>query len=96
MYIKHCKVLMEPTAESKHKKKGNKVDIKVAHVEREEERDPEVEMIVRRRWTKEENKLVMRCFYQNDPTRRRHRKQMISIWIEIGTFEKTEQRPSES
>ena len=35
--------------------------------EREEERD---EMMVRRRLTKEENKLVVRCFYQSSPTRR--------------------------
>ena len=62
------------------------------HVEREEERDPEVEMMVRRRWTKEVNKLVMRCFYQSDPTRRGYQKRMIAIWREIGTFEITEQR----
>ena len=61
-------------------------------MERAEERDPEVEMMVRRRWTKEENKLVMRCFYQNDPTRRGYQKRMIAIWREIGTFEITEQR----
>ena len=39
-----------------------KADNKEVHVEREEERDPEAEMMVRRRWTKEENKLAMRCF----------------------------------
>ena len=67
--MKHCKVLIEPIAESKHKKKGSETDNKVVHVEREEERDPEVEMMARKRWTKEENKLVIRCFYQSDPTR---------------------------
>ena len=82
MYLKHCKVLIEPIAESKHKKKGMKTDDKEVHVGREEERDPGVEMMVRRR-KKEENKLVMRCFYQSDPTRRRYRKQMIAIWREI-------------
>ena len=70
VYMKHCKVLIEFITKSNHKKKGTKTDSKVVHVEREEERDPEVEMMVRRRWTKEENKLVMRCFYQRDPTRR--------------------------
>ena len=30
-----------------------KTDNKVVHVEKKEERDPEVEMIVRKRWTKE-------------------------------------------
>ena len=78
---------MEPTAESRHKKKGAKTDNKVVHVEREEKRDPQVEMMVRRRWTKEENKLVMRCYYQSNPTRKGYRKQMIAIWREIGTFE---------
>ena len=68
--MKQCKVSIEPIAESKHKKEGMKTNNKVVHVEREEGRDDEVEMMVRRRWTKEENKLVMRCFYQSDPTRR--------------------------
>ena len=74
MYMKHCTVLIKPTAESKHKKKGTKTDNKVVHVEREEERDPEAEMMVRRRWTKDEYKLVTKCFYQSDPTRRGYRK----------------------
>ena len=43
---------------------------KVVHVEKEEEKDPEFTMMVRRRWTKEENKRVIRCFYQSDPTSR--------------------------
>ena len=34
----------------------------------------------------------MRCFYQSDPTRREYRKQMITIWREIGTFDITELR----
>ena len=38
--MKHCKVLIEPIAESKDKE-GMKTDKKVVHVEREEERDPE-------------------------------------------------------
>ena len=67
--MKHCKVLIERTAESKNKKKGMKTDNKEVHLEREDERDPEVEIMVRR-WTKEENRLVMRCFYQSDPTTR--------------------------
>ena len=51
--MKQCKVLIELIAESKDKKKGPKTDKKVAHMEREEERDPKVEMMVRRRSTKE-------------------------------------------
>ena len=40
MYKKHCKVL------SKDKKNGTKTDNKIVHVEREEKRDPEVEMMM--------------------------------------------------
>ena len=61
--------MIERIAESKNKKKGMKTDNKEVHLERDDERDPEVEMMVRR-WTKEENRLVMRCFYQSDPTTR--------------------------
>ena len=39
VYIKHCKVFIEPIAESKNKKKGMKTDNKVVHVERKKERD---------------------------------------------------------
>ena len=48
--------------------------------------------MVRRRWTKGENKLVLRCFYQSDHTRKGYQKRMIAIWREIETFEITEQR----
>ena len=58
----HRKVLIEPIAESKYKKKGMKTDNKGVHVEREEKRDPETEIMVRRRRAKEENKLLMRYF----------------------------------
>ena len=63
VYMKHCNVLIEPTAKSRDKKKGTKTDKKEVHEEREEERDSEVEMIVRRKWTKKVNKLVMNCSY---------------------------------
>ena len=49
-------------------------------------------MLARRRWAKEVNKLVMRCFHECHPTRRGYQKQMIAIWREIGTSEITEQR----
>ena len=72
VYMKQCKVFIEPIAESKYKKKDTKTDKKVVHGEREEERDPEVEMMVKMRWTKEAKTLVMRCFYQSYPTRREY------------------------
>ena len=77
------------------KRKVQRQTTKGVHVEREEERDPEVEMMVRGRWkktkAKEENKLVMRCFYQSDPTRRGYQKRVIAIWRKIETSEITEQ-----
>ena len=45
--MKQCKVFIEPIAESKDKKEGTKTDKKVVHAEREEERNPEVEMMVK-------------------------------------------------
>ena len=90
--MKHCNILLEPIAESKDKKKGMKTDKKAVHVERDEERDSEVKMMVRRTWAKEVIKLVMRCFYQNDPTRGRYQKQVIAIWREIGILGITQQR----
>ena len=65
VYMKHCKFLIEPIAESKDKKEGTKTDKKLVHVEREEEKDPEFEMMVKRKWTKAVNKLMTRCFYQS-------------------------------
>ena len=61
-------------------------------MDREEESDHEVEMMVRRRWTKEVSKLVMTCFYKSDPTRTGYRKRIIAICKDIGIFEITKQR----
>ena len=38
VYVKHCKVLIDPIAESKDKKKGRKTYKKVIHVETEVDR----------------------------------------------------------
>ena len=43
-------------------------------------------------WTKEDNKTVMRCFSQCDPTKCKYWKQMMKIWREKGVFQVTEQR----
>ena len=65
---------------------------KTVHAEREKERDPEVEMMVRKWWTKRVNQIIMGYFYRSDPTTREYQKRMIAIWREIGIFEITEQR----
>ena len=46
----------------------------------------------RRNWNKEVNKIVMRCFYRSEPTKRGYRKRVLSIWKELGVFEISEQR----
>ena len=43
-------------------------------------------------WTKEMNKIVMKCYIKSSPDRRRYRKRMIAIWSEEGICEITEQR----
>ena len=44
------------------------------------------------RWTKEVNKLVMKCYINRDPSKRGYRKRMMTIWREEGVFETAEQR----
>ena len=39
------------------------------------------------KWTKELNKLVMKCYIKSDPSKRGFRKRLFSIWNEIGVFE---------
>ena len=51
--MKHCKVLIEPIAETKDKKKVMKRDKKVVHVERAEETDLDVQVSVTRRCCKQ-------------------------------------------
>ena len=46
----------------------------------------------RMKWTKEMNKIVMKCYIKSSPDRRGYRKRMIAIWSEEGICEITEQR----
>ena len=46
----------------------------------------------RRKWNKEVNKIVMRCFYRSEPTKRGCRKMMLSMRNELGVLEISEQR----
>ena len=39
------------------------------------------------RWSKEVNKLVMKCYIQSDPRKRGYLKRMVTIWAEKGVFE---------
>ena len=46
----------------------------------------------RTNWTKELNKIVMRCYLKSNPKVRGYRKRMHKIWDEMGLFELSEQK----
>ena len=46
----------------------------------------------RRTWTREENQLVLECYFRSNPSQRGHRKRMIEIWQEDSIFQTTSQR----
>ena len=46
----------------------------------------------RRTWTREENKLVLECYFRSNPSQRGYRKRMFEIWQECSTFQTTSQR----
>ena len=41
----------------------------------------------RRTWTREENQLVLECYFRSNPSQRGYRKRMIEIWQERSTFQ---------
>ena len=46
----------------------------------------------RRKWTSQENKIVMECYSLNEPKIRGYRKCMLSLWLQKGMFRISEQR----
>ena len=46
----------------------------------------------RRKWTSQENKIVMECYLLGEPKTRGYRKRMLSLWQQKGTFWVSEQR----
>ena len=46
----------------------------------------------RRKWTSQENKIVMECYLLSEPNIRRYRKRMLSLWQQKGIFWVSEQR----
>ena len=46
----------------------------------------------RKDWTKEDEKLVMACYYKSEPEKRGYRKRMHQLWMENARFFVTEQR----
>ena len=46
----------------------------------------------RRKWTSQENKIVMKCYLLSEPKIRGYRKRMVSLWLQKGMFWVSEQR----
>ena len=46
----------------------------------------------RRKWTSQENKIVMECYLLSEPKIRGYRKCMLSLWLQKGMFWVSEQR----
>ena len=46
----------------------------------------------RRKWTSQENKIVMKCYLLSEPKIRGYRKRMLSLWLQKGMFWVSEQR----
>ena len=46
----------------------------------------------RRKWTNQENKIVMECYLLSEPKIRGYRKRMLSLWLQKGMFWISEQR----
>ena len=46
----------------------------------------------RRKWTSQENKIVMECYLLSEPKIRGYRKSMLSLWLQKGMFWVSEQR----
>ena len=40
----------------------------------------------RRKWSSQENKIVMECYLLSEPKIRGYRKRMLSLWLQKGMF----------
>ena len=38
----------------------------------------------RRKWTREDNKLALHCYFRSNSMQKKYRKRMIDIWEEFG------------
>ena len=48
--------------------------------------------LVRRKWTSQENKIIMECYLLSESKIRGYRKHMLSLWLQKGMFWAPEQR----
>ena len=40
----------------------------------------------RRKWTSQENRIIMECYLLSEPKVRGYRKRMLSLWLQKGMF----------
>lgn len=55
-------------------------------------RHPTTAVRTRRKWSQQDNKSVIECFYRSNPKKAGYGKRMYALWIEMGMFNVTEQR----
>ena len=41
---------------------------------------------IRRKWSQDDNKIFMECYYSSEPGRNGYRKRMHNVWISRGMF----------
>ena len=49
-------------------------------------------IVKRRKWTSQENKIVIECYLSSEPKISGYRKCMLSLWLQKGMFWVSEQR----
>ena len=57
-----------------------------------EQIDHSHQRLLRRKWTEDDNKLSLCCYFRSNPAKRGYRKRMIAIWTEFSRFKATNQR----
>ena len=58
----------------------------------EQARPGQKQAIARMKWTKEVNKLVMKCYIKSNPRVRGYMKRMMALWNDIGVYKINQQR----
>ena len=48
-----------------------------------------------KKWTREDNKLSIHCYFRSNRTQRGYRKRMIEIWLEFSSFRTTSKRKAD-
>ena len=46
----------------------------------------------RRKWTQDDNRMAMKCYYESVPFKNGYRKRTLQLWLQMDKFAVTEQR----